>query len=84
MSRARRDIEKLQVELSKMKRVLGIAVHRLGGEMKFTTAEFATHREVGLDTKNYPFVATSFLIEPTPNAEHELDTNEALEASPGE
>jgi hypothetical protein len=64
MSRAKRDIEKLQVELAKTRRLLGIAVERLGGEMKFTENEFRAHREVGIDTTNYPFVVTSFIVQP--------------------
>jgi len=60
MSRAQRDIEALQRELTKMRRMLGVAVEQLGGEMKFTVDDFIADRDIGIDLQSRPFVVTSF------------------------
>lgn len=47
-------------ELAKYRRLLAIAVHRLGGEMKFTEDEFRADYDLGVNTQTKPFVVTAF------------------------
>lgn len=58
-------MSRTQREIARLRRLLAIAVHRLGGEMKVTPEEMAAPWELGLDNFERPTVITGF-----PGKEH--------------
>lgn len=56
MSRAQR-------ELMLYRRLLAVAVHRLGGEMKVTAEDIHAHWELGMDHHTTPSVVTAFRLQ---------------------
>lgn len=49
-------------ERALLRRLLAIAVHRLGGEMKVSQEELLGHWELGMDHASRPTVVTGFKI----------------------
>ena len=84
MSRAQREIEKLRAENTKlavregmMRRLLAIAVHRLGGEMQLGRNELFTSWDLGLDSAEMPKVVTAFPVLPdVEDLKEQLDEQE--------
>jgi hypothetical protein len=52
-----------------LRRLLAIAVHRLGGEMKVSQEEILGHWELGVDHHSRPTVITGFRISSGPGRE---------------
>lgn len=60
MSRAERQIAELERQNTLYRRLLAIAVQRLGGEMKINITDMVQPRELGIDSLANPTVVTSF------------------------
>lgn len=60
MSRSQREIEELKRQNAMFRRLLAIAVHRLGGEMKLDVLDTVRPMELGMDSLVAPTVVTGF------------------------
>lgn len=60
MSRADREIAELKRQNLMFRRLLAIAVHRLGGEMKIDAVDMVRPMELGMDSLTSPTVVTGF------------------------
>ena len=57
-------MSKSERERALLRRLLAVAVERLGGELKVGPEDFAANYEMGMDHHSLPTVVTSYLLKP--------------------